>query len=496
MDIHQFLTHHGIERNPFLDEDAQTDLVFKDHCIATIYHPTWDKIFGNPGEPATAVVFGEKGSGKTATRLQIVRHLADYNRTHPGAKVFVIQYDDLNPFLDRFRDTLSRWRRRPDRLLGQWQLWDHMDAILSLGVTRLVDWVLETKRYGKDAADHEQVDAERLDRLQSRDLLLLAACYDKSLGEPFSQRWHRLRRKLRFRTWKTRWPLVVGIVATVVILAMFIGLGGWGWLITWWPYAAIGAAWLPWLWQFWRSFTRAWGIARQVRVVHHDLFSLQGALSHFAREEITGQPLPNKDRTDDRYELLAKLQNIVAALGFSGIIVLVDRVDEPHVVTGSAERMRALIWPLLDNKLLKQAGIGFKLLLPIELAHFIEREDREFYQRARLDKQNVIPSLQWTGEALFDVANARIKACAQAGKSPKLHDLLDERLGDGRLIDAFRGLRVPRHMFKFLYRLFVAHCNAHTVESPQWRISSDMFESQLALYRRDQEAFDRGAGAG
>ncbi len=63
-------------------------------------------------------------------------------------------------------------------------------------------------------------------------------------------------------------------------------------------------------------------------------------------------------------------------------------------------------------------------------------------------------------------------------------------------MDAFRGLRVPRHLFKFMYRLMVAHCNAYTDESPCWKISSERFESTLALYSRDQDAFDRGLKAG
>ena len=62
--------HHGIGANPFADEDAQTDRVFKGYCITNTYHPTWDKVYGNPGEPATAIVFGEKGSGKTASPEQ------------------------------------------------------------------------------------------------------------------------------------------------------------------------------------------------------------------------------------------------------------------------------------------------------------------------------------------------------------------------------------------------------------------------------------------
>ena len=66
----------------------------------------------------------------------------------------------------------------------------------------------------------------------------------------------------------------------------------------------------------------------------------------------------------------------------------------PYLINGAAEQMRALLWPILDNKFLKHPGLGFKLLLPIELWRFVEREEREFYQRSRLDKQNMIPSLE------------------------------------------------------------------------------------------------------
>ena len=104
MKVHQLLLHHGIKENPFGQEDAQSDQVFKRHCLEGTYHPAWDKIFGSPEEPATAVVFGEKGSGKTALRLQIVDQIARYNRAHPDARVLVVEYDDFNPFLDCFRD--------------------------------------------------------------------------------------------------------------------------------------------------------------------------------------------------------------------------------------------------------------------------------------------------------------------------------------------------------------------------------------------------------
>jgi hypothetical protein len=497
MKTQQFLEHHGIGSNPFADEDAQTDRVFIGHCIDSTHHPTWDKIYGDPSEPATSIVFGEKGAGKTAMRLQIVRHLDAYNKQHPAERVYVIEYDDFNPFLDRFRDRFGARRRRADRVLADWKLWDHMDAILSLGVTGLVDRVLESKHSNSPEANQiAPADIKALDRHQARDLLILAACYDQSTAETSKGRWRRLRRGLRYRAWTAQWSWVLGLLGTIAAAALVGALGKWDWLEMPWIYLAVAAAWIPWVFRFWQRFWLAAGIVRNVRVGKHVTNQLRQILANFRAADIAGQPLPRKQRTDDRYELLAKFQGILKTLGFHGIIVLVDRVDEPHLINGSVEQMRALLWPMLDNKFLKHPGIGFKLLLPIELSQFLEREDRDFYQRARLDKQNMIPSLEWTGEALFDVASARVKACALPGQSPALRDLFDPAITDRRLTDAFRSLRVPRHLFKFMYRLFVAHCNAYTDDAPCWKITGERFESVLALYSRDQDAFDRGLRAG
>jgi len=501
MRIQQFLEHHGILRNPFAEEDAQTDPVFKDHCIDSTRHPTWDKVYGDPSEPSTSIVFGEKGAGKTALRLQMDRHLAQYNQQHPDQRLFVIQYDDFNPYLDRFRERMSKRRRRPDKMLAEWQLWDHMDAILALGVTQLVDRVLDVPRLGTHAG--QPIGPEllgQLDRHQCRDLLLLAACYDQSTAEPFKTRWWRLRRRLRFWPVKANLDLGLGLAASAAIAGGVIYLAAWGpreWIARWWLWTAILlAAWLPRLWRAIRCWRLARGIVRRMRVVPRQVHPLRQLLLNLTPGELAGQPLPNKERTEDRYELLGKLQGVLQRLGHTGIVVLVDRVDEPYLINGSAEMMRALLWPMLDNKFLKHPGMGLKMMLPIELSRFIERESRDFYQRARLDKQNMVPTLQWSGEALFDVANARLAACAENGAAPTLRELFDEAVTEQRLIEALRTLRVPRHMFKFMYRLLVAHCNAHTDHDPVWKISAATFESVLALYARDQNAMELGLGAG
>jgi hypothetical protein len=157
--------------------------------------------------------------------------------------------------------------------------------------------------------------------------------------------------------------------------------------------------------------------------------------------------------------------------------------------------MKGLVWSMLDNKFLKQPGVGLKLLLPIELAEYVEKENRDFYQRARLDKQNMVPSLEWTGQSLYDLANSRVAACGAKGSTPKLRDLFEEEISDAKLVDSFAALRVPRHLFKFLFRLLAAHCQQYGDQAPQWKIGAGTFDTQLALYRRDQQNVDRGLGA-
>ena len=499
MKIQQFLEHHGLISNPFADEDAQTDTVFKGACIRSVFHPAWDKIYGDPTEPATSVVFGEKGAGKTAMRLQIVRRLADYNAEHPDHQVFVVQYDDFNPFIDRFREGFhGRWRRI-DRALGQWRLWDHIDAILALAVTQLVDRILAVPQIRHPAAHDEPLAVGKLDANQARNVALLAAVYDQSTAENPAVRWQRLRKKLRYSTWKSKWDLAVGSLVAVAVVSLFFYKDfGWSRIGALWPWmlGVIAAGWLPWAARWLKYTWKAWQISRNTRVLNHSLRPLRRILMNFPGGQLVGQPLPVGQQTDQRYRLLEKLQSVLRWLGFDGILVIVDRVDEPYLINGSTDLMQALVWPMLDNKFLKHPGLGLKLLLPVEIERRVDRQERDFHERARLDKQNLIRSLAWTGQSLYDLANARLRACAADGKAPTISDLLDPAIDGRRLRDGLAGLRVPRHLFKFMYRLFTAHCNAHSDDSPVWQIAPGEFESVLALYQRDQDALDRGMGAG
>ena len=491
MKLEQFFKHHGIVGNPFSEEDAQTDTVFKKRCMETIHHPAWNKFFGSPADPSTALVFGEKGSGKTALRLQAGSEMNTYNQKNPGERVFVISYDDFNPYLDNCRAAT----RAADmgQVLEKWRLSDHMDAILSLGVTHLVD-LLTT----------EKVDLSVLSLDQRRDLLLLAALYDASTGEPIARRWGRLRRRSGFRPLWTRRDLQIGVGTTLIVVALIATFPS---LLTRmsilpWLLVPILVAWLYWGWRLARAEWFARDIRKGLRVLNRDPSALRWELLWFKPSELGGQPLPTTSRlgSEERYELLRKFQGVLNTLGYAGIVVLIDRVDEPQQVEGDPRKMRALIWPLLDHKFLRHPGIGVKLLLPIELAYYLEKEDKEFYDRARPDKLNMIKPLRWTGPSLYDLATDRLRAChpepSTNGEAPRLRRFIDDAISDDYLKESLANLRTPRHLFKFLHRLIEEHCHRHTEDAPRWTIDYDTFRTTYAAYMRDLEAFDRGFGHG
>ncbi len=544
MNIQSFLEHHGIVRNPFAEEDAQTDQVFKEYCISSAYHPIWDKVYGDPCEPSTAMIFGPKGSGKTAMRLQIDRHLQKYNQDNPNKRVFIIRYDDFNPFLDHFCERMNkRTSRKPEKVLDAWKLWDHMDAILCLGVTKLGDEIVASSKDPNGMIDKATL--KNLDRTAARDMLMLASSYDQSSEGSFKKRWETLRKKMRYGNLgaKKRWLLAVVWSSLVVIffalwflrpianeqpreaapvevrvtndaethlvghlliredepvkanrsgVATFFGwfnsiFGNqrpafkWLWLA---PLLMILGS-LPYIVRWIKCHSMALGIRKHMRVGKREVGPVRRTLMQIPAKEMASQPLPRYDRTDDRYELLQKFQSVLKQLGFTGTIVLFDRIDEPHLTGGKPELMRRFVWPLLDNKLLKHPGLGFKMMLPQELYRDMEREPREFHERARLDKQNVIPAFEWSGEALYDLARARMKACAAQGKSPEPKDLFADEVDYKRLLASYQALRVPRHLFRFLYRVLVDHCNRYTDSEPEFKIQAETFETVHAVYTRE-----------
>ena len=491
MKLSDFLKHHGIISNPFAEEDAQSDSVFQNGCVETARHPGWDKIFGDPALPSTSIVFGEKGSGKTALKIQMNRQIDKFNQETPGKRDFVIQYDDFNPFLDAFQERFSKFWRKPATLLKNWKLWDHIDAILTLGVTKLTDQALQI-RDANGNVDPE-LNLKALDDNQKRDFLLLAALYDQSPSGGQYSRWTKLRKKLgvyNLAAWK--W---FSVAAAWLLLFLLCAIGLWrlevlksSHILSVYFWLALFIGFVPWIWRFVTLHWEARKLWKNLRVRNFDKAPMRQILLDTPTSQLTGQPLPTRAQSDDRYALLEKFSNLTKVLGYKSIVVLVDRVDEPYMITGSAPMMRDFIWPLLDNKLLKYPDVAFKLLLPAELYDFAKKENNEFNERSRLDKQNLIPSLTWTGQSLYDLVNARLAACTDK-TMVEVPETLDKWFDDNMTFDhltsSLERIRTPRRVFKFLYELMCEHAQSFTDQNPQWRIATSEFDGTLKHFLKD-----------
>lgn len=162
--------HWGLSSDPYACEDADKDLILNQIEMSAV-HSGFDRVFGDPRAPAPGIVFGEKGSGKSGLRLMMRRRLRSHNEAHPDAKVFDVEYIDFNGYIETLGRAVGGRNSgvtSSPRILGEWEISDHLDCILSLGITRLVDALLDGT---------EQV---TLSHKQQIDLALLTSLFYRS----------------------------------------------------------------------------------------------------------------------------------------------------------------------------------------------------------------------------------------------------------------------------------------------------------------------------
>jgi hypothetical protein len=499
MTLAEFLSHHRLTENPFRGEEARSDPVFarmsgpspvvpgRVENSHELFHADFEKIIGDLRRPSSSVVFGEKGSGKTAIRLQIARRIAEHNLANPGAKVLLVAYDDLNGVLDRVHERVGG--KTPLESLQKLRLVDHLDAVLSAVVPRVVDAVLGSGPEPIDLPEDTKSILRRLDTTLRGDLLLLQALYDRP--DTAADRTVALRRRLKFLP-----PLriISNNAALVVFPLLILAALVWTRLV---PFKGVSPETTAWglagvtllyaifalkvgVYDRWKLMRTAKRVRRQVRVLSRSEVSYGRSLREIPPATRQLQHLPVTDSDEPRYAAIDKLRRVLRALGHVGLVVIVDRVDEPTLVSGDPDKMKAVVWPMLNNKFLQQESIGFKLLLPVDLRHAVFRESSAFFQEARLDKQHFVEHLAWTGTTLYDLCNARIAACTVPGATPpELMDLFAPDVTRQELLEALERLHQPRDAFKLLYRCLTEHCASVTSAENEWRIPRHILTSVL-----------------
>ncbi|HMN40577.1 MAG TPA: hypothetical protein PKE29_06995 [Phycisphaerales bacterium] len=525
MNLNQFLDHWKIAENPFRGEEARQDPVFLRLEAASqagtggvaaaadipapvstgmISHSDFEKIAGDISRPSTAIVFGEKGSGKTAIRLQLADRLAAYNAQHPTARCLWIGYDDLNPILGRYCER-AKVEKKPNLTdtLAKLRLVDHIDAILTLAVPALVDAMLRenTVRTGAPPVsislpEEPKKIVKKMDAPTRRDLLVLQTAYDRPDAPVGAEvRTHRLRRMLRIV------PPFGSMVWTTLVLVGWIPAAVYGYvewsagrisldpaMMThmenplWWIAGLLFLYLLILLkravYDRLKYITLGHRLRKQIRVSVRSDSSYGRSLRVIPRALVDSSVLPMTGSDETRYAMLERLRRVLRHAGYESAVVVMDRVDEPTLIAGDPDRMKAVVWPILHNKFLQLPGLGIKMLLPIELRHALFRESAAFFQEARLDKQNLVERLGWTGSMLYDMCNQRLQACRAQGAPPLgLIDLFGDDVTKQDVIDALDQMHQPRDAFKLLYQCFVDHCASVTSDQAQWRIPRATLET-------------------
>jgi hypothetical protein len=501
MKIETFLRHWRLQENPFVAEEARDDDIYHKIMTQGVAHPEFEKIFGRPDRPSTSVVFGEKGSGKTALRLLMEQRLREYNEKNSDSKTWIVRYDEWNHMVDR--TVGSEAAANNPESFQKIRLDDHIDKIISMVLTEIVD---AASRAGNSKVSRElSKTLRKLPRQHRLDLAYLTVLYDQPNLSTRSERWKKLSAILKVNQFFTPVQSIYALGGGIMLLLLGIlditsaGILG--------PYAfgavALGglvaflSAWVG-LGPFFKNLKRRKRIEEEIRVVDHPSSLLFHQLCTFKSADLDSLPLPTAGDRDCRYELLGRLQRLIRGLGFVSMTVLVDRVDEPSLINGDAKKMRNLIWPLFTHKILQQDGLGIKMLLPIELGYELRKENADFFMGARLDKGNLIERLEWTGVNLFDICNHRVEAVCEGEEgqvATTLKDLFEEKVSVQDLVDALDQMKQPRDAFKFLYEIIIQHCKGSTDADPEFYIPKLTLEQVRRHQAQRVQDLSRGYSA-
>jgi len=479
MFVQTWRDHFGLTEDPFSCEDADKDVVLGDVDPAAV-HSGFDRLFGDPRSPAPGIVFGEKGSGKSGLRLMMRRRLDAHDEEHPDARVLVCEYIDFDFFIDEFAARIGAGRssdKAARKVVESWRIGDHLDAILSLATTDLVDRVLDSELRPRQLSDK-----------QAKELKLFTAVYYRSRRRGASEALRQLSSKLSlasmrpFFQWLGR--LALTALGLFVILLPHLSTEVREMDAARWFYGAgvlVIAA--TWLWAWWdrlRVNRMAKRAARDVRVLPGSLAPIARVLADLDPRARRTAGLPGAEN-GTRYDLLGRFLSLAQAFGYSGLYVLFDRVDEPSLLSQDPDAMRKFVERLLDIKLLQYPGVGLKLFLPIELESIHRSASIEDMKRMRLDKSNLVSELRWTGQELFEIANQRLRArLAPNARARSVADLCAEDFDQHHLKETLTTLGTPRYAFGFLSELVLQHARELPEElpddDPRWRIPRPLFD--------------------
>ena len=471
--------HWGLVDDPFSCEDADKDLLLSAIETSAV-HSSFDKMFGTPHMPSPALVFGEKGSGKSALRLIMRRRIEEHNQKNPDKKIFLVDYIEFNNFIEYFRRVIKAGKddkAAAHAVVANWKIADHLDAILSLGVTQFIDSILENKNKRQDLSRKEKVDIH-----------LLTALYYHSEKQNTSDTLNLLKKTLGYFHTGPNWrAFLAGLVSLlglgIAILPFFpnLGVSNFSKIFGATGLAIIAAAW-GWIgWREWAFSDYAHTAVRNIRVFARNPLNIANILKGLTAKERKEFVLPMNSDESSRFQLLKRFLGLLKDHGYRGLYVLIDRIDEPSLLSNHNADMREFIEKILDIKLLQFEDLGLKLFLPIEMDAIHRNASPEQLKKMRLDKSNLVAELKWNGMELYEIANQRLQASKVGESKPlQMKDMFEENFDFNHLTDTLSELGTPRHAFSFLSSVFAEYIRTLPNDLPEgdakWRVPRLQFD--------------------
>lgn len=159
--------------------------------------------------------------------------------------------------------------------------------------------------------------------------------------------------------------------------------------------------------------------------------------------------------------ILEKLVDFVKIFSFSGIVILIDKVDETEVTQRSAEATARMVYPLLSHmQLLEVEGLSWMLFLWSQVRPFMVDEKT----KVRLDKI-AHESISWGIPFFRQMLDARISYFSDGRL--KFTDLFDESTNVDEVVESLvsTSMSSPRELLRLLDVIVREH-DVRNVDSP------------------------------
>lgn len=400
----------NLKSNPFEHYTAETEPDIAEYAVRP---PYLKAIVDRAGQLTSFILFGDRGAGKSATRLTVYKDVWEtFSLEAPiHSKPFIVNLTDFNDVLEKFKKDKLTERDivglAAFAVIEQMFVWlSSLEEVDRKRITgrlddaekNLVVALLKGFYFSKEELDREHSTSETL--------RLLNSAWSTKSGVWTSQRWDSLSK------------IIVSIVNVF----------------------------------YKREAGNSMDISEPAEAI---LKSLVGES-------------PNAPRA-----ILNQLVEFSKVFGFSGVCVLVDKIDETPQTSNSSESTAKLIFPLLSHtQLIEVKGFSWIFFLWTDVkSHFYDRS------RVRLDKM-AHANITWTPDSLQEMLNERMKYYS----SHKLlfKDLFSENLDPdetfSNLVDI--SVKSPRELIKLMDILFREH-DARNCEGP---IDQDTLDIGLDKY--------------